>query len=168
MRSSSRHQTWVIASAAVAIGALVSALARPLDVLLYNHSPSIPTGFYLRQSAPIGLGAVVTVRALDVAPAEARARRFTGEGDRFIKRIAAVAGDEVCAKGESLRINNSPALRRKSHDAAGRVLKAWTGCRVLAAHEVLLLGDTEDSFDGRYWGPTERHNIEGTWVPLSF
>jgi len=157
-----------MASAAAAVAALLVASILPLDVVLYNHSPSIPTGFYLRQSAPIGVGAIVTVRAIDVAPAEARAQRFTEDGDRFIKRIAGVAGDEVCAEGGTLRINHGPVVRRKRRDTTGRLLKAWSGCQVLAEHEVLLLGDTEDSFDGRYWGPTERQTIEGVWVPLTF
>ena len=106
--------------------------------------------------------------AIDVAPAEARARRFTDDGDRFIKRIAGVAGDEVCAEGGTLRIKDGLVVRRKSRDATGRDVKTWSGCKVLAANEVLLLGDTDDSFDGRYWGPTERQTIEGVWVQLSF
>lgn len=36
---------------------------------------------------------IVTVRALEVAPEMAEARDFVGPKDRFIKRIAATAGD---------------------------------------------------------------------------
>jgi type IV secretory pathway protease TraF len=36
----------------------------------------------------------------------------------------------------------------------------------LAANEVLLLGDTADSFDGRYWGPVSVDLIEGVWRKL--
>ncbi len=152
----------------MAVVALVVALVLPLNVVLYNHSPSIPTGFYLRQSAPIGHGAIVTVRAIDVAPDEARARHFTTNGDRFIKRVAAAAGDDVCAHGETMRVNGRLAVHRKLLDATGRVLASWSGCQVLEADDFLLLGDTEDSFDGRYWGPTRRDKIEGVWVPLRF
>ncbi len=40
----------------------------------------------------------VSVRAREVAPAEAAARHFEGKGDRFIKRVAAVGGQRVCGE----------------------------------------------------------------------
>jgi type IV secretory pathway protease TraF len=49
MRPPSRHQTSILASAVVAVASLVAASALPLDVVLYNHSPSIPTGLYLQK-----------------------------------------------------------------------------------------------------------------------
>lgn len=151
-----------------AIAVLGDASPQRRDLLLYNHSPSIPTGLYLRRQGPVQPGAIVTVRAIDVAPEAAASRHFTDPGDRFIKRVAASAGDEVCAQGDTLSVNQRRVVRRKTRDAAGDVLPAWSGCRVLAGEELLLLGDTEDSFDGRYWGPTARGKIEGVWVPLSF
>ncbi|MBY0565718.1 MAG: S26 family signal peptidase [Hyphomonadaceae bacterium] len=45
---------------------------------------------------------------------------------------------------------------------SGVTLPTWTGCRTLR-DEVFLLGDTPDSFDGRYWGPTSVELIEGAW-----
>lgn len=137
------------------------------DIVLYNHSPSIPAGFYVRSRAPIARGAIVTVRARDVAPALAAARRFTDAGDRFIKRVAAVHGDVVCAEGETLRINGAEVARRLQRDSEGHALPSWSGCRALAMGEVLLLGDTPDSFDGRYWGPVSLQTIEGVWRPLN-
>jgi type IV secretory pathway protease TraF len=45
-------------------------------------------------------------------------------------------------------------------------LPAWSGCVTLDRDHVLLLGDTPDSFDGRYWGPTPIERIEGVWRPM--
>jgi conjugative transfer signal peptidase TraF len=151
-----------------AAGAALIAFALPAasDHLLYNHTPSVPVGFYVRTNAPITRGAFVTVRAADVAPAAARVRGFEGPRDRFIKRIAAVAGDRVCAEGDALTINDGPAVPRRAHDSAGAPLQRWNGCRALLEHEVLLLGDAEQSFDGRYWGPIEWNLVEGVWRPL--
>ncbi|KAF0182487.1 MAG: peptidase S26 conserved region [Alphaproteobacteria bacterium] len=167
----STTRTWAYA-AAIGLAVLAWAQVRQGDWLLYNHSPSIPQGFYHRADAsfrtPLARGALVTVRAVDVAFAYAKARHFTDPGDRFIKRVAAAAGDEVCAQGETVRVNRSLSLRRRHSDASGRTLPWWTGCRVLAGDELLLLGDTDDSFDGRYWGPTRRESIEGVWLPLTF
>lgn len=142
------------------------ALPAAHDRLLYNHTPSVPVGLYLRTEAPISRGAFVTVRAQDVAPEAARARDFEGPRDRFIKRVAAVGGDRVCADGDILLINDGPALARRTHDSAGAALQRWSGCRVLAEHEVVLLGEAEQSFDGRYWGPIDRSLVEGVWRPL--
>lgn len=152
--------------AAIALAAAAFALPAAQDRLLYNHSPSVPVGFYVRIDAPPGPGAFVTVRASDVAPAMARARRFDGPRDRFLKRVAAQAGDRVCGEGAALVINRGQTLRRRSHDSQGAALPAWNGCRTLADNEYLLLGDTDDSFDGRYWGPVAGAQIEGVWRPL--
>jgi type IV secretory pathway protease TraF len=138
---------------------------RARDVVLYNPSPSVPAGFYIRSSDPPAVGAFVTVRARDVAPAYARLRRFVDDHDRFIKRIAAVSRARVCADGNRISIDGVISAERALSDCAGRPLPRWEGCRTLD-NEVFLLGDTPDSFDGRYWGPTPVSAIEGVWRPL--
>jgi len=156
----------LLAGAAAGAALIASVLPAATDRLLYNHTPSVPVGFYVRTEAPIDRGTFVTVRAADVAPAAARARGFEGPRDRFIKRIAAVAGDRVCAEGDQLTINDGPPISRRAHDSTGAELPRWNGCRALMANEVLLLGEAETSFDGRYWGPIDREHIEGVWRPL--
>jgi conjugative transfer signal peptidase TraF len=153
-----------LAAAAVATAALAFPAAN--DRLLYNHTPSVPVGLYVRTEAPITRGALVTVRARDAAPEAAHARGFEDPNDRFIKRVAAIGGDRVCAEGDVLTLNDGPAISRRAHDSAGRDLVRWSGCRTLLADELLLLGDADDSFDGRYWGPTDRNLIEGVWRRL--
>lgn len=153
-----------IAAAALA----AAALAAPRDLLLYNHSPSVPEGLYIRADGPVAVGAFVTVRARDVAPEEARRRNFDDASDRFIKRIAAVGGDRVCGDGQSVAIGEGVTVvtvdqRYEPTEDDGARLKGWRGCRILDDDEVLLLGDTPDSFDGRYWGPVSVDLIEGVW-----
>ena len=136
------------------------------DWFLYNHTPSVPPGWYARSSGEIAIGALVTVRAQDVAPAYAATRNFTDTGDRFIKRIAATDGDSVCAAGETIRINDRTVAHRAVQDSQGRALPHWSGCRTLSADEVFLMGDTADSFDSRYFGPVSAADIEGVWQKL--
>jgi len=155
-----------LAVGALAIGLVVAASALARDLVLYNHSPSIPVGLYLRSDGPVGVGTIVTVRARDVAPSVAEARGFDDEGDRFIKRVSATEGDEICAEGETISINGEAMARRAAVDSSGRPLPSWSGCIVLATDQFFLLGDTADSFDGRYWGPVSRDRIEGVWRPL--
>jgi conjugative transfer signal peptidase TraF len=168
VRRQSNIPVRALAIGIVAIGALGLASLFSHDFLLYNHSTSIPRGIYLRVDAPIGAGSIVTVRAIDVAPAYARRQHFTDAGDRFIKRVAAANGDEVCASGPVLQIHGRVVARRSERDSEGRALPTWSGCRVLSEDEVFLLGDTDDSFDGRYWGPISRDQIEGVWRFVSF
>ena len=123
-------------------------------------------GLPVRSSGETARGAFVTVRAQDVAPAYAAARNFTDTGDRFIKRIAANDGDSVCADGETIRINDRTVAHRAVQDRQGRALPHWSGCRMLSADEVFLMGDTPDSFDSRYFGPVSAADIEGVWRKL--
>lgn len=163
-----KARAWIWVAAATAMALIGAAQSHAGDLLLYNHSASITQGFYVRTRAPIGKTSIVTVRAADVAPAYARLRHFTGATDRFIKRVAAIQGDEVCATGAIILVNGRESARRQERDSDRRVLPSWSGCRRLAGNEVFLLGDTDDSFDGRYWGVITREKIEGVWRPLGF
>lgn len=137
-------------------------IPRRQDVLLYNHSPSIPVGVYVRLAPPRILpnGAIVTIRAIDAAPQTAKARSFDQPRNRFIKRVAARAGDKVCAGKSSLTINDGSPIFRQPQTPADPI---WVGCRALLNDEMLLLGDHANSFDGRYWGPVSSRVIEGVW-----
>lgn len=162
-----RGRTYLLTLAGLAAALLVwVALAKPLDAFLYNPSSSLPPGFYQRIETPIIRGAIVTVRAADIVPDYARLRGFTDAGDRFIKRVAGVGGDRVCAGGEVISLNGALIARRRSLDSEQRRLPSWEGCHVLGRYEVLLMGDTDDSFDGRYWGVIPADMIEGVWRPL--
>jgi len=158
-------RTWLgIGAAAIALLGVASVNAR--DWLIYNHTPSVPIGWYVRSSGEIVTGALVTVRAQDVAPDYAAARNFTDAGDRFIKRIAANDGDSVCADGDAIRINDRTVAHRAVHDSQGRALPRWSGCRTLTADEIFLMGDMPDSFDSRYFGPVSVADVEGVWWQL--
>lgn len=132
------------------------------DVVIYNASPSMPQGIYVRTHSPIVRQSIVTVRARDVALNYATARRFTDANDRFLKRVAALDGDVVCAFGPLVTINHELTLQRRTVDNFGRLLPTWSGCQRLDGR-VFLIGDTADSFDGRYWGPVASDLIEGVW-----
>lgn len=141
-------------------------LARVPAWVIYNGSPSVPVGFYVRDQRPVGLGAYVTLRAEDAAPAYAQFRDFTDRTDRFIKRVAATGGARICADGDRVILADGAVLDRASRDAAGHALPAWQGCRTLGADEIFLVGDTANSFDSRYWGPVRRDVIDGVWRRL--
>jgi len=150
----------------LALVCVVVTMTRAQPVVIYNPSQSVPSGFYLRRSEPPRRGDFVTVAAASVAPEYAALRGYADTSDRFLKRVAATEGQVVCALDEMLSIDGAQTATRMERDAEGRALPAWRGCRRLGADELFLLGDTDDSFDGRYWGPTPIRLIEGTWRPL--
>jgi conjugative transfer signal peptidase TraF len=129
-------------------------------------------------SAPVGLYRVTRVRALargDLvlaipAPplaAFADARGYLPLGVPLVKRIAAVAGDAVCTRGNAVFIDGRLAAARLATDREGRALPAWTGCRALQSNEVfLLMPSVRASFDRRYFGPTPTSAIAGTLDPI--
>jgi conjugative transfer signal peptidase TraF len=147
---------------------LVAVATPKTDIVLFNETPSMPAGFYWRATSLIERGAIVTVRAVDVAPGYAAERDFTDRGDRFLKRVVGAAGDVVCASRAEVTLNGEPVAERKAKDSAGRALPTWEGCVTLDGARVFLLGETPDSFDGRYWGPTPTDRIEGVWRPIHF
>jgi len=160
---SSRAKAIILASVLAGIGLTVF---RPHDLILYNPSDSIPKGFYVRDGSELARGSVVTIRSIHAAPDYAAKRKFTDAGDRFLKRIAAMEGDTVCAEGSTVSVNGKPVAERAHVDAAGDPLPSWTGCVTLDAGHVFLLGDHPGSFDGRYWGISKRADLTGPWRPL--
>ena len=52
-------------------------------------------------------------------------------------------------------------------DRSGRALPIWRGCRVVTGDDVFLMNwQSEDSFDGRYFGPLPANTIVGRADPL--
>lgn len=164
MKRFNQHR-FALLAACCAVTVLLLAPFLTRDLILFNHSPSVPGGFYIRTGQPLERGMLATVRALDVAPEMAHERGYDGEDDRFIKRIAALGGQTVCGDGETVSVDGRVAAT--VYRAEGRAAPSgWVGCRTLSADEILLLGDSADSFDGRYWGPVSVRVIEGVWRPL--
>lgn len=155
---------------AIAISAVAASLAcastlrwRPRPLLLWNSSPSSPLGLY-RVGPPDRLrtGDYVVGWPPRTARALAASRLYLPAGVPLVKRVAAVAGDRVCASGESIFINARKAVERRPRDRLGRPIPWWSGCRVLRAGELFLLAPrSAEGFDGRYFGISRRGEIIG-------
>jgi type IV secretory pathway protease TraF len=92
----------------------------------------------------------------------AATRHYLPANVPVVKRVAAAAGDRVCAAAVRIRINGRAAGVRRRADRSGHPLPRWTGCAKLGPGQVLLLGSAgPDSFDGRYFGLTEQAAIIG-------
>jgi conjugative transfer signal peptidase TraF len=161
IRRTPRWRWLAIAAGGVALLGASSLKPRPL--LIWNGSNSAPTGLYsVRTDQRLARGDMVAATLAEPHRSLAAARRYLPSEVPLIKRIAAVSGDTVCAKGDHIIINQRRVAVRKRVDPQHRALPYWEGCIQLSARQYFLLMDKHpNSFDGRYFGITEAQNIIG-------
>jgi conjugative transfer signal peptidase TraF len=156
-----------IARCSLAVGALGCALAAtiaapPKPWLVWNASASAPIGLYVvRARAGIARGDMVVARVPEGWRMFAARRRYIPANVPLVKRVAAVPGDRVCAVGSVILVNDASVAARRPADGGGRPMPGWSGCVTLRNGAHLLLMDSADSFDGRYFGPTRGGDILG-------
>ncbi len=93
--------------------------------------------------------------------ADLERRGVLPQGKLLIKRVAAAAGDKVCRLADEVSVNGHVVARANASGAGGVALPSWQGCTTLSAVQVFLLGDTANSYDGRYFGVTSVRDIVG-------
>jgi conjugative transfer signal peptidase TraF len=135
----------------------------PAPRLVWNASASAPIGLYaVTPGVPVDAGDMVIARVPDPWRMLAAQRRYIPANVPLVKRVAAVAGDEVCALGREVFINGKWAVERRLADARGRSMPSWSGCARLRGRQLfLLMADSPASFDGRYFGVTEGRLVVG-------
>jgi conjugative transfer signal peptidase TraF len=153
----------MIGAAVPAAALLATLLWRPTPRFVWNASASSPIGLYrITDAAGIRRGEM----AIAWPPAAARAlgaeRRYLPANVPLVKRVAAAAGDRVCARGAALFVNDRKVAVRRRADPSGRALPWWTGCERLRGGDLLLLSAAvPEAFDGRYFGVSRRELIVG-------
>lgn len=158
-----RRRLAIAALAGSAVVPLLASLAsKPPILLVWNASPSAPVGLYrLHSGKPVRRGDMVVARTPEPMRLLAAERHYLPANVPLVKRVAAVAGDRICALGNSISINGRRVAVRQPADASARPMPWWSGCRRLGATEYLLLMDSPFSFDGRYFGVTQTSEIMG-------
>ncbi len=143
-------------------------VAPPLPRLLWNASASAPIGLYrVAPGRAVARGDMVIARTPLRVRALAASRRYIPANVPLVKRVAGVSGDLVCAIGSRITVNGRALATRRASDRLGRPLPWWAGCRTLRDGALfLLMADTPDSFDGRYFGPTEAADVIGKATAL--
>lgn len=155
-----RVGAFAIAGLVAGIGATL--VAPPAPRLVWNVSASAPRGLYaVSPGAAVARGDMVIARVPLRWRRLAAVRRYIPENVPLVKRIAARAGDRVCAISTEIRVNDRRVAVRRAIDGQRREMPAWSGCVTLGEGTLLLLMDAPDSFDGRYFGPTSRGDIVG-------
>ena len=145
--------------------------------LRVNHTHSFPVGVYWAVPKAPAVGDLVFFRPPEEAVFdEALARGYIGRGGSFthyetmLKRLVAVGGDVISITTAGVTVNGRLLANSKPMDVdeAGRPmpqlrLKDYR----LAPGEVLVMSDYSPlSFDGRYFGPIPRAQIQSVAWPV--
>jgi conjugative transfer signal peptidase TraF len=140
----------------------------PLPRLVWNASASAPIGLYaVSPGATLRRGDMVIAWPPAEAGQLAASRHYLPRNVPLVKRVAGTGDDAICAVDRVVTVNGRPVAVRRAADAEGRPLPAWQGCIRLAPGMVfLLMTETPDSFDGRYFGPTLARDVIGKATPL--
>ncbi|HBP6008403.1 TPA: S26 family signal peptidase [Pseudomonas aeruginosa] len=176
-RSRLRARIVLAGFTAVGLAALAwAAFVQPLPRLIYNPSDSVPIGWYRVQpldhratSLPrlLSVGSIVLTRLPADVAALAAQRGYLPAHVPLLKRVGAVAPQQVCIVAGQVRIDGVPVATALPADRLGRPLPSWPHCRTLAEGELFLLSVTNPaSFDSRYFGPVSASAVIGIAHPV--
>jgi conjugative transfer signal peptidase TraF len=135
---------------------------------IWNASASVPIGLYaIRPAGALHVTELVVVRPPPALASFLDQRRYLPKGVPMLKRILALPGQTVCRSDRTITIDGVAMGEALDRDRNGRALPTWHGCRVVGGDEVFLMNwQSEDSLDGRYFGPLPASAIAGRADPL--
>ena len=153
-----------------------ASFVQPLPRLTYNPSDSVAVGWYRvdpfdhrASSLPRRLeaGSIVLVPLPAEAATLAAQRGYLPTRIPLLKRVGAVAPQEVCIADGKVHIDGVPSAAVLSADRWGRPLPSWQQCHRLRHGELFLLSVTNPaSFDSRYFGPVSAASVIGVARPV--
>jgi conjugative transfer signal peptidase TraF len=146
----------------------MTSLLHPVPKLIWNASASVAIGLYAVTPTSVHhVGDLVVVRPPEALAAFLETRGYLARGVPLLKLIAALPGQVVCRAGRAITVDGVTTGQALDRDRFGRILPRWEGCRHVADHEVFLMNwQSENSLDGRYFGPLPASTIVGHADPL--
>lgn len=163
--------TWLTFTSLALLAVTAPMTFRGPPLVLWNASASVPVGLYLVQSGAHLHRGDFAVSELPTSVRQLAAdRKYLPLGVLLVKPVAATFGSKVCRQGEALFVDDVWTAEAKTSDRRNRPLPVWSGCLTLSHDQVLLANpNVRDSFDGRYFGPTDSALLHGrAWPLLTF
>jgi len=159
---------WVMATYIATLAATASVFIRPLPRFIWNASASVPIGLYaVHPAGTLSVTELVVVRPPQELAQFLADRRYLPRGVPMLKRVLALAGQTVCRADRTITVDGIAMGEALERDSRGRPLPVWQGCQRIADGQVFLMNwQSEDSLDGRYFGPLSRTTIVGRADPL--
>jgi conjugative transfer signal peptidase TraF len=161
-----RRSTIVALTTLASLGLVAGMVFTITPRLVWNGSNSAPVGLYLLGGKRVQKGEFVLVHPPDAVVSLISSRGYLPLGMPLLKRVVALAGDEVCRKNNRILINGELAAIALTADAEQRKMPQWQGCIILRPAEIFLLNNHPNSFDGRYFGAIESQYVIGVATPL--
>ena len=176
-RSRLRSRLVLAGLSACGLAALAwASFVQPMPRLIYNPSDSVAVGWYRVDPLghgtgslprPLSVGSIVLTTLPPDAAALAAQRGYLPAHVPLLKRVGAIAPQEVCITGRVVRIDGLPSAAVLPADRWGRLLPSWQQCRRLEPAELFLLSVTNPaSFDSRYFGPINVSAVIGIAHPV--
>jgi len=166
-----------ISVAVVGLTALMLAIGSYVAGARINITKSIPIGLYWTSAAAVDRGAyVLWCPPKDGVFDDAKVRGYIGSGfchggyGYMMKRVLAAKDDVVSVADDGVRVNGAllPHSKPIHADKFGRPLPCfWASTYTLSNAELLLMSDVSNtSFDGRYFGPINRSQVQTVIRPV--
>lgn len=157
-----------IFAATVAVGLLLSTIGGATPRYIWNASNSVPVGLYRVQPATqLTVTELVAVQPPDLLAIFLDLNGYLPVGVPMLKRVLALSGQTVCRHGLTIAVDGIDVGDARERDGRGRPLPSWSGCRVIAEGDVFVMNwQSEDSLDGRYFGPLPASAVIGKVVPV--
>ncbi|HHG5340063.1 S26 family signal peptidase [Pseudomonas aeruginosa] len=153
-----------------------ASFVHPLPRLIYNPSDSVAVGWYRvdplhhrpgSPPRPLSVDSIVLTTLPPDAAALAAQRGYLPAHVPLLKRVGAVAPQQVCVFDALVWIDGVPVATVRPADRLGRPLPSWPQCRQLRPGELFLLSSTNPaSFDSRYFGPVSTSAVIGVARPI--
>jgi conjugative transfer signal peptidase TraF len=136
--------------------------------LIWNASPSVPTGLYWLLARPdLKVGDLVVISAPPALADFLSERGYLPVGAPLLKHVAALSGEVVCRAGLTISIDGQVVGSARRSDRLGRPMPVWQGCQRVGSGDIFLMNaDAPISLDGRYFGPISRTSIVGHAIPI--
>ena len=143
----------------ILIGSVIAALISS-DCFILNSTASVPRGLWLKLDCLPKKGDFVQVpidafSSTEWMPPEYFRKNMLGKNKPFLKKVAGLQGDRIELGDNGLILINGvpfPDSAPRSHDRAGRFLRAFELPITLTSDEVWLLSESPFGFDSRYLG----------------
>ncbi len=152
--------------AAVALLAL-PILVRPIPLIIWNASESVPIGWYLVTKHQPKIGEIGVIKSSEWVQLYASERGYLPQNVWLLKPIFAVHPSIICRLGTHIFVDGKRVAKAKIRDKMHRQLPIWKGCKTLKPDDVFVLAKPRGSFDSRYFGPVKRNQIVGTALSIA-
>ncbi len=147
---------------------LVAAMAlKPLPLLIWNASDSVPVGLYFVRKRQPTIGEIAVIAPPDWVRLYASSRGYLPADVWLLKPVFATSGSLICRFGPHVFVDGLLVARAQKRDSQQRILPVWKGCHRLKSEEIFVLAKPKNSFDSRYFGPINRDQVVGTAGPLN-